>query len=96
MQLLPVSDIQQSLLYTHEPANGATRSWPMPERLASFALTQHDDRLLLGPDGATMYYCDSQERVINCCDYDPASGECHLGRGEADLVGTRRPDRPRG
>lgn len=166
------TDIQQSLLYTHEPANGETRSWPMPEPVASFALTQDDDRLLLGlasglaffsfssgalerisdvepelpctrlndgrcdrqgrfvfgmfnqdsnprapvgsfyrlnhdltverlplgnvaiansicfsPDGATMYYCDSQERVINCCDYDPATGAVSNQRVFADLTG---------
>jgi L-arabinonolactonase len=166
------TDIPQSLLYTHEPATGATRSWPMPERLASFALTHDDDRLLLGlasglaffnfssgalericdvepelpgtrlndgrcdrqgrfvfgmfnqnsnprepvgsfyrlnhdlklerlplgnvaiansicfsPDGATMYYCDSQERMINCCDYDPATGAVSKQRVFADLTG---------
>jgi L-arabinonolactonase len=166
------TDIPQALLYTHVPSTGETRSWPVPERLASFALTQDNDRLLLGlasglaffnfssgevqricdveadlpgtrindgrcdrqgrfvfgmfnqdsdprkpvggfyrlnhdlqlerlplgnvaiansicfsPDGATMYYCDSQERVINCCDYDTATGAVSKLRVFADLSG---------
>lgn len=153
------TDIPRAVLWCHVPATGATRSWPLPERLGSFALTEHDERLLLGlasglaffdfpsgqvtricdvephlpgtrlndgrcdrqgrfvfgtfnqdsdprlpigglyrlnrdltlerlplgpvaiansicfsPDGATMYYCDSQALSIRCCDYDPASG----------------------
>lgn len=173
------TDILRAVLYTHVPATGDTRSWPMPERVASFALTQEDDRLLLGlasglaffkfstgalericdveaelpgtrlndgrcdrqgrfvfgtfnqennprfplgsfyrlnhdltlerlplakvaiancicfsPDGATMYYCDSQERLINCCDYDSLSGAVSKPRVFADL--TAEPGEPDG
>ncbi|MDQ2822294.1 MAG: SMP-30/gluconolactonase/LRE family protein [Pseudomonadota bacterium] len=148
------TDIVAAMLWTHVPAAGITQRWPMPEPVASFALTADDDVLLLGlasglaryrfstaavtrivdveahlpstrlndgrcdrqgrfvfgtfnsasdprhpigsfyrlnldltlerlplqhasiansicfsRDGATMYYCDSQERVIRCCDY---------------------------
>lgn len=148
------TDIIEATLWTHVPATGVTERWPMPEPVASFALTADDDVLLLGlatglawyrfssaectrivdveahlpstrlndgrcdrqgrfvfgtfngasdprhpigsfyrlnvdlalerlplqhtaiansicfsRDGATMYYCDSQERVIRCCDY---------------------------
>lgn len=147
------TDILGSTLYAHQLDSGQTSRWAMPERLASFALTDDDDCLLLGlasrlaffrfasgaletivevepelrtrlndgrcdragnfvfgtlheeepkaavcsfyrlnaadlrlerlalghvkiansicfsPDGATMYYCDSPERAIRCCDY---------------------------
>ncbi len=151
------TDILGATLYAHDPASGDTSRWPMPEPLASFALTDNADRLLLGlasqlaffelstgsvipvgtveaglttrlndgrcdrqgrfvfgtfntveprerigsfyrlgrdltlerlplaycaiansicfsPDGATMYYCNSPDRAIRCCDYDPVSG----------------------
>lgn len=151
------TDIPGATLYALTAASGKVDSWPMPERLASFALTAHADQLLLGlasqlalfdlatgsitplclvepglgtrvndgrcdrqgrfvfgtfneaqpkerigafyrldrelrlerlplpacaiansicfsPDGATMYYANSPDRAIRCCDYDPASG----------------------
>lgn len=170
------TDILGAKLYAHDPASGKTSSWPMPEPLASFALTGDDDRLLLGlasqlaffnfstgaimpicdveaglttrlndgrcdrqgrfvfgtfntvepreaiggyyrldadlklerlplarcaiansicfsPDGATMYYCNSPDRVIRCCDYDPANGAISNERIFAELDGkTGEPD----
>jgi L-arabinonolactonase len=42
------TDILGAVLYAHDPASGVTASWPMPERLCSFALSADDDVLLLG------------------------------------------------
>lgn len=171
------TDIPGATLYAHHPASGHTEHWAMPERLASFALTDKQDGLLLGlasrlawfdmasavvtplcevephlpgtrvndgrcdrqgrfvfgtfneadprpaigsfyrlnhdlsverlplapvgiansicfsPDGATMYYCDSQEKMIRCCDYDPLSGAISNARVFADLrSGQGEPD----
>lgn len=166
------TDILGATLYARHLESGDTRSWPMPERLASFALTDDADRLLLGlasrlasfelasgaitclmpvepelatrvndgrcdragnfvfgtmhdeddkralggfyrlnadglrlerlalpgvaiansigfsPDGTRMYYCDSLERAIRCCDY-PSLGNQRIfvrteGQGEPD------------
>ena len=30
--------------------------------------------ICFSPDGATMYYCNSPDRTIRCCDYDPVTG----------------------
>jgi len=166
------TDILGATLYAHDLEGGATVSWPMPERLASFALTRHADRLLLGLasrlaffdlatgavtplcavepglptrlndgrcdrqgnfvfgtlcetepkapigsfyrlnaegltlerlplrkvavansicfslDGATLYYCDSPERIIRCCDYPSLANDRVFarvqGEGEPD------------
>lgn len=166
------TDILGRTLHVHHPASGSTQHWPMPERLASFALTEEGNRLLLGlasrlaffdlgtsvltpiadvpgqagtrlndgrcdrqgnfvfgtmhegdpkqhagafyrlnatglalerleiravaiansicfsPDGATLYYCDSPERAIRCCDYPSLANDrvfAHVqGGGEPD------------
>lgn len=46
-QALYWTDIQSCRLWRHLPADGSLHSWPMPERLASFALCQADGWLLL-------------------------------------------------
>lgn len=47
-QALYWTDIHASILWRHRPEDGVTETWPMPERLASFALCELDDWLLLG------------------------------------------------
>ncbi|NHZ40745.1 SMP-30/gluconolactonase/LRE family protein [Massilia sp. CCM 8693] len=169
------TDILGATLWAHHPTSGVTRSWAMPERLASFALTDHDERLLVGlatqlaffdldsgaltpiceveaglttrlndgrcdrqgrfvfgtfneveprlpiggfyrlnrdlrlerlplphvaiansicfsPDGTTMYYCDSPQQVIRCCDYDVVSGALSNQRVFAQVQGEGEPD----
>lgn len=46
-QALYWTDIHDAMLWRYVPADGAVRSWPMPERLASFALCEADGWLLL-------------------------------------------------
>lgn len=41
-------DIEGARLWRHDPRDGATRKWAMPERLATFALCESLDWLLLG------------------------------------------------
>ena len=42
--------------------------------------------ICFSPDGATMYYCDSLEKKIRSCDYDPASGSIGAQRVFADMA----------
>ncbi|MET0332267.1 MAG: SMP-30/gluconolactonase/LRE family protein [Dyella sp.] len=42
------TDIHASRLHQHDPASGAHHSWPLPQRLGSFALTAQPGVLLLG------------------------------------------------
>ncbi|GLQ98087.1 SMP-30/gluconolactonase/LRE family protein [Dyella mobilis] len=46
-QALYWTDIQRATLYRMAPASGKLEQWPMPERLASFALCEDDGWLLL-------------------------------------------------
>lgn len=47
-QALYWTDIKAATLWRHDPASGDTHTWLMPERLASFALCERADWLLLG------------------------------------------------
>ena len=61
------TDILGSTLYAHHPATHSTSSWPMPERLASFALTGNDDRLLLGLASQLAFFEFSSGKVTPIC-----------------------------
>lgn len=43
--------------------------------------------ICFSPDGATMYYCNSPDRAIRCCDYDPVSGAISGDRQFAAVPG---------
>lgn len=56
------TDIHASALWRYTPADGATRRWPMPERLASFALCEADGWLLLAlASRLAFFHLDSGE-----------------------------------
>jgi len=79
------SDVRAARLWAWWPATGATRSWPMPEPLACFALTGSDDRLLLGLASGLAFSAFSTGQVKRICEVDPATrltgGRCdHQGR----------------
>ena len=63
-QSLYGTDIHASMLWRYRPADGHTRRWPMPERLASFALCEADDWLLLGlASGLAFFHLESGELI---------------------------------
>ena len=63
-QALYWTDIHASVLWRYRPADGHTRRWPMPERLASFALCEADDWLLLGlASGLAFFHLESGELI---------------------------------
>jgi L-arabinonolactonase len=81
------TDIAASTLWRHTPATGATDSLPMPERLACFALTADDNRLLLGlASGLAFYRIDTGE-VDRICDVEVHLPGTRLNDGRCDRQG---------
>jgi L-arabinonolactonase len=61
-QVLYWTDIHAATLWSYRPADGTTRQWPMPERLASIALCEEDGWLLLGlASQLAFFHLDSSE-----------------------------------
>ncbi|WP_233840852.1 SMP-30/gluconolactonase/LRE family protein [Dyella sp. 2HG41-7] len=63
-QSLYWTDIQQSVLWRYRPADGSTRQWTMPERLASFALCQDEGWLLLGLSSRLAFFHEDSGELI--------------------------------
>lgn len=85
-QSLYWTDIQQSVLWRFHPADGSTRQWPMPERLASFALCADDDWLLLGlVSGLAFFHLQSGE-LIRITEVEPGL-PTRLNDGACDRQG---------
>jgi L-arabinonolactonase len=71
------------------------------ERIGSYYRLGHDlalarlplpscaiaNSICFSPDGATMYYCNSPDRAIRCCDYDPQTGAISNDRVFATVPG---------
>lgn len=80
------TDILGSTLWAHTPATGETRNWPMPERLASFALTADDDRLLLGLASRLAFYSFTTGSITPICEVE-AGLSTRLNDGRCDREG---------
>ncbi|TAN03407.1 MAG: SMP-30/gluconolactonase/LRE family protein [Rhodanobacteraceae bacterium] len=70
-QALYWTDIEAARLWRHCPATGATDTWRLPERLASFALCEDDDWLLLGLASRLAWLQLSSGRVEAICAVEP-------------------------
>jgi L-arabinonolactonase len=81
------TDIPAATLWSYAPAGGATRSWPMPERLCSFALTEDDDCLLLGLASGLAFFRFSTGRVERIVEVEADIPATRLNDGRCDRQG---------
>ena len=81
------TDIVNATLWAHTPATGATASWPMPEPLACFALTEDDDVLLLGLASGLAWYRFSSGAVTRIADVEADLPSTRLNDGRCDRQG---------
>jgi L-arabinonolactonase len=80
------TDILGAALYAHHLDSGQTSSWPMPERLASFALTEDADRLLLGLASQLAFFDFSSGELTPIAQVEPAL-PTRLNDGRCDRNG---------
>lgn len=85
-QSLYWTDIHASVLWCYRPADGSTRRWPMPERLASFALCNDDGWLLLGLESGLAFFHQESDRLIRVADVE-AGLPTRLNDGACDRQG---------
>jgi L-arabinonolactonase len=81
------TDIPGSVLYAHTPATGETQSWAMPERLCCFALTESDDRLLVGLASGLAFFDFPSGEVTRICDVETDVPSTRLNDGRCDRQG---------
>jgi len=63
-QALYWTDIHAATLWRYRPHDGALHQWPMPERLASFALCEADGWLLLGLASRLAFFHPSTQAMV--------------------------------
>jgi L-arabinonolactonase len=80
------TDILGSTLFAHDLDSGRTAIWKMPERLASFALTQDEDRLLLGLASRLAFFSFSSGEVTSIVEVEPEL-DTRLNDGRCDREG---------
>ena len=81
------TDIPAATLWAYTPATGDTRSWAMPQKLASFAFTGDDDRLLLGLASGLAFFTFSSAAVTHICDVEPDLAATRINDGRCDRQG---------
>lgn len=81
------TDIHASRLWNHDPQSGATRSWPMPERLCCFAFTADPDRLLIGLASRLAFFNLTTGAVTPICRIEDDLPTTRLNDGRCDRQG---------
>ena len=80
------TDIYGATLWAHHPGSGSTCVWPMPERLASIALTHDDTRLLLGLASRLAFFDIPAEQFTTICTVEQGM-TTRLNDGRCDRAG---------
>ncbi|KRB92388.1 gluconolaconase [Duganella sp. Root198D2] len=81
------TDILGRVLCCFTPSSGAVQTWVMPERLASFALTHNDDRILLGLERRLAWFNLPEAAILTIVEVDGGSPEVRLNDGRCDRQG---------
>lgn len=85
-QSLYWTDITAATLWKYCIASGKTETWTMPEPLASFALCENDDWLLLGLASRLAFLHRSTGRVVPLCEVE-AGISTRINDGTCDREG---------
>ncbi|WP_296227497.1 SMP-30/gluconolactonase/LRE family protein [Ralstonia sp. UBA689] len=81
------TDIQESLLWQHDPATGRERQWPLPQRLGSFVLTGEPGALILGLAKNIARFDIRTGKFTLLADVEPGNPATRINDGRADRTG---------
>ncbi|ANA32903.1 L-arabinolactonase [Ralstonia mannitolilytica] len=81
------TDIQESLLWQHDPATGEERQWPLPQRLGSFVLTDAPGVLILGLAKKIVLFDTHTGTLHPLADVEPGDPTTRVNDGRADRCG---------
>lgn len=81
------TDIQESLLWQHDPATGLERQWPLPQRLGSFVLTGEPGVLILGLAKNIARFDVRTGMLMLLADVEPGNPATRINDGRADRSG---------
>jgi L-arabinonolactonase len=81
------TDIEGSVLFAHTPATGESRRWSLPERLCNFALTDDDQRLLVGVESGLAFFDLQSGELTRICDVEADIPSTRLNDGRCDRQG---------
>lgn len=80
------TDIHEAVLWYFRPADGVTRQWNLPERLASFALCENAGWLLLGLASGLAFFHEASGEIVHIADVEAAL-PTRLNDGACDRAG---------
>ncbi|MGW8392481.1 SMP-30/gluconolactonase/LRE family protein [Pseudoduganella sp. HUAS MS19] len=81
------TDILGRKLWRYLPSSGETRQWEMPERLASFALTASEGRLLLGLESRLAWFDFTTGDVMTIVEVEQDVFGTRINDGRCDRQG---------
>lgn len=81
------TDILGRRLWCFTPASAACEQWVMPERLASFALTANEERLLLGLESRLAWFSIANGEIMTIVEVAEAGNGIRLNDGRCDRQG---------
>ena len=86
-QSLLWTDILGRKLWRHRPSSGGTQHWDMPERLASFALTGSEGRLLLGLESRIAWFDFASGDILTIVEVESEVEGTRVNDGRCDRQG---------
>ncbi|KMW47422.1 SMP-30/gluconolactonase/LRE family protein [Ralstonia insidiosa] len=87
LRVLWWTDIQEFLLWQHDPATGQERQWPLPQRVGSFVLTDEPGVLILGLAKQVARF-DTRTNVLELlAPVEPDVAGTRVNDGRADRYG---------
>lgn len=81
------TDILSARLHAYSPATAESKTWDMPERLSNFALTEDEDRLLIGLASRLAFFNLANGDITPVCAVEAELPTTRVNDGRCDRQG---------